>query len=184
MSERELIKDVIAKNIQGEIKAEFIRNKGQKCVDLDEAIEINRDCMRYVNVKTEVNVARNEAKKKRDQQGDKEKSKSGDENICRKHKTHKWSECPDNKNSPNYTGNKRKKKSLEEKSIKNKNKGEKTSSKAKKNEAYVTEHKINQDSSPEQRKDVTFECDFIKDMMESCDELKSVTEKMTLKSSC
>ena len=124
LSERELIKEVIAKNLRGEIKAEFIRNKGHKCVDLN--------CKRYVKVNTEVNVARNEAKRKRDQQNDKKKLKSSNKNICRKHKTHKWSECPDNKNSPNYIGNKGEKKRLEGKSIKNKNKGEKTSGKAKK----------------------------------------------------
>ena len=75
MSERELIKDVIAKNLRGEIKAEFVRNRGHKFVDLDEATAIIRDCKRYVKVKTEDKVARNEAKKKRDQQGDKKKLK-------------------------------------------------------------------------------------------------------------
>ena len=145
-SERELIKDVIAKNLRGEIKVEFVRNKGHKCVDLDEAIEIIRDCKRYVKVKTGVNIVRNEAKKKRDQEGNKKKSKTGVENICRKHKTRKWPECLDNKNSPNYTGNKGEKKRSEEKSIENKSKtnhGKNPSNKSKKNEAYVTEQKIN-----------------------------------------
>ena len=40
LSERELIKDIIPKNLQGKIKAEFVQYKGHKCVDLDKAIEI------------------------------------------------------------------------------------------------------------------------------------------------
>ena len=56
LSEKELTKDVIAKNLQGEIKAELVRNKGHKCVDLDKAIEIIPDCKRYI---------KNGAKKKR-----------------------------------------------------------------------------------------------------------------------
>ena len=70
-SKRELIKDVIAKNLWGEIKAEFVQNKGHKCINLNKAIEIIWDCKRYVKVKTEVSIARNEAKKKQDQQNNK-----------------------------------------------------------------------------------------------------------------
>ena len=42
-SERELIKDIIAKNLWGEIKTEFIQNKGHQFIDLDEAIKIIQD---------------------------------------------------------------------------------------------------------------------------------------------
>ena len=85
-------------------------------------IKIIQDCKRNVKVKTKINFAKNETKKKQDQQNDNKKLKSGDKNIHHKHKTHKWSECPDNRNISNYTGNKGEKKKLEEKSRKNKNK--------------------------------------------------------------
>ena len=153
MLEQQLIEEVIAKNLWAKIKAEFVWNKGHKCVDRSKANEIIWDRKRYVKVRTMVNIKRNKAKKKQDQQGDKKKSKSSDKNIYCKHMTHKWSECPDNKKSPNYTGNKGKKKRSEEKPLENKhkiNKGEKNLSKAKANEAYVTMQKINQDSSPKQ----------------------------------
>ena len=40
LMEKELINDVIAKNLPGKFKAEFIRNKGQKCLDLGDIIKI------------------------------------------------------------------------------------------------------------------------------------------------
>ena len=38
--EKELIKHMIAKNLQVDIEVEFVRNKGHICVDLDNAIKI------------------------------------------------------------------------------------------------------------------------------------------------
>ena len=62
---------------------EFVIEKEHKCADLNEAIEIIQDCKRYVKIKTKVDVAKNEAKKKQDQQNDKKKLKLGGRNICR-----------------------------------------------------------------------------------------------------
>ena len=61
--ERELIKDVIAKNLQWEMKAEFIRNKEHNCIDIDKAIKIIQACKGYVKIRTKINVAKNETKK-------------------------------------------------------------------------------------------------------------------------
>ena len=64
LSEKKLFKGVIAKNLQGKIKAEFVRNKGHKGIDLDKAIKLIWDCKRYVTVKTEINVTKMKQKSK------------------------------------------------------------------------------------------------------------------------
>ena len=61
---------------------------------------------------------------------------------------------------------------MEEKTEKNKNKtskGEKSLHKSKKNKAYATKQKTDPASSSKRQKVLTFECDFVKDMMEPDD---------------
>ena len=50
-TKKELIKDIIAKKFQVKVKAELVRNNGQKCWDLDDIIEVIQDCKRYVKLR-------------------------------------------------------------------------------------------------------------------------------------